>query len=83
MRTTIRLDDELLAQVKLLAAQSGKTMTAVIEDALREVLSRRQLQERRKPVRLTTVSGNGVLPGIDLDDTASLLATMEEHDDPM
>jgi hypothetical protein len=82
MRTTIRLDDDLLAEVKLLAARSGKTLTSVIEDALRETLSRQEQVGERKPVRLTTVSGQGPQPGIDLDDTANLLAIMEESDDP-
>ena len=50
MRTTIRLDDNLLAEVKLLAARSGRSMTAVIEDALREMLARRQSAEVGKPV---------------------------------
>ena len=81
MRTTIRLDDDLLAEVKLLAARSGKTLTSVIEDALRETLSRQKEVGERKPVRLTTVSGQGLQPGIDLDDSASLLAIMEEFDD--
>jgi hypothetical protein len=81
MRTTIRLDDDLLAEVKLLAARSGKTLTSVIEDALRETLSRQKQVGERKPVRLTTVSGQGPQPGIDLDDTASLLSIMEESDD--
>jgi Arc/MetJ family transcription regulator len=81
MRTTIRLDDDLLAEVKLLAARSGKTLTSVIEDALRETLSRQNQVAERKPVRLTTVSGRGPQPGIDLDDTASLLSIMEESDD--
>jgi hypothetical protein len=81
MRTTIRLDDDLLAEVKLLAARSGKTLTSVIEDALRETLSRQKQVGERKPVRLTTVSGQGPQPGVDLDDTASLLSIMEESDD--
>ena len=81
MRTTIRLDDDLLAEVKLLAARSGKTLTSVIEDALREMLSRQTQVGERKPVRLTTVSGQGPQPGIDLDDSASLLSIMEELDD--
>jgi hypothetical protein len=81
MRTTIRLDDDLLAEVKLLAARSGKTLTSVIEDALRETLSRQKQVAERKPVRLTTVSGQGPQPGVDLDDTASLLSIMEESDD--
>jgi len=40
MRTTVRLDDDLLRQTKTLAAQTGRTLTAVIEDALRETLAR-------------------------------------------
>ena len=82
MRTTIRLDDDLLAEVKLAAAQSGKTMTAVIEDALREALARQQATAGHKPVRLTTVSGHGPQPGVDLDDSAALLSLMEAASDP-
>jgi hypothetical protein len=82
MRTTIRLDEDLLAQVKETAARSGKTMTSVIEDALREVLARQQTTEQRAPVRLTTVPGEGLQPGVDLDDSAALLALMEEPGDP-
>ena len=81
MRTTIRLDDDLLAEVKLLAARSGKTLTSVIEDSLRETLSRQKQVGERNPVKLTTVSGQGLQPGIDLDDSASLLSIMEESDD--
>ncbi len=77
MRTTIRLDDDLLAEVKLLAARSGTSMTAVIEEALRETLARRREAGERDQVRLTTVPGRGLQPGVDLDDTAALLALME------
>jgi len=82
MRITIQLDDELLAEVKQFATQSGKTMTAVIEDALRALLARqRMIDEKRPPVNLTTVSGQGLQPGVDLDDSAAMLALMEEPDD--
>lgn len=77
MRTTVRLDEHLLAEAKQYAAASGKTLTAVLEDALREVLARRSSKSRRKPVRLRTCDGDGVLPGVDIDDTASLLELME------
>ena len=78
MRTTIRLDDHLLKSAKKYAHETGKSLTAVIEDALRQVLSRRTVKQARKPVKLTTVSGKGVRSGVDLDDSAALLAFMEE-----
>ena len=37
MRTTIRLDDQLFAELKKTAAHEGRTLAAVIEDALRGV----------------------------------------------
>lgn len=81
MRTTIRLDEQLMSEVKQLAAQRGQTLTAVIEDALREMLARQRKMAERPPVYLTTVEGKGLLPGIDLDDTASLLDLMDQGDD--
>jgi hypothetical protein len=72
VRTTINLDPHLLEDAKLYARQSGKTLTAVIEDALRERLARRAAATTSRPTRLPTVAGNGVLPGVDLDDSASL-----------
>ena len=35
MRTTVRLDDKLHAETKTLAAETGRTLGAVVEDALR------------------------------------------------
>jgi hypothetical protein len=77
MRTTINLDEQLLADAKLLAQQTGKTLTAVIEDALRERLARRDTTAVPEPTRLPTVSGNGLLPGVDLDDSPGLREMMD------
>lgn len=77
MRTTVRLDEHLLSEAKKHAAETGKTLTSVLEDALRESLSRRKAHAKAKPVRLKTVNGSGVRPGVDLDDSASLLDAME------
>jgi hypothetical protein len=76
-RTTIRLDDPLLAEAKKFAADTGRTLTAVMEDALREVLARRKQPNRRSKLRLTTFAGKGLQPGVDLDDSAALLDRME------
>ena len=77
MRTTIRLDDELLTKAKRAALERGMTLTAVIEDALRRTLGPDE-PSPREPFSLTTFCGDGVQPGVDLDDTASLLDLMDE-----
>lgn len=79
MRTTINIDDDLLAAAKRLAQGSGKTLTAVIEDALRERLARRKvLEERPETFRLHTFTGNGLQPGVDLDHSADLRDLMDD-----
>ena len=81
MRTTVRLDDDLLAATKRLAVETGRTLTAVIEDALRQTLGRRQGPERVERVKLLVGRSGGVLqPGVDLDDSAALLEVMESSD---
>jgi Arc/MetJ family transcription regulator len=77
MRTTIRLDDQLLAQAKRVAHDTGRTLSAVIEDALRAALAQRQTAPHRAEGRLPTFKGDGLLPGVDLDDSGSLLELME------
>ena len=77
MRTTIRIDEDLLKEAKQQAARQGTTLTAIIEDALRESLARQHSDQERKPVHLPTFGGNGLLPGVDLDDSAALLDLME------
>jgi predicted transcriptional regulator len=77
MRTTVRLDDNLLAEAKKHALESGKTLTAVLEQALRESLNRRGARASAKRVRLKTFKGGGVRQGVDLDDSASLLDLLQ------
>jgi hypothetical protein len=77
MRTTIRLDDDLLREAKRHAAATGRTLTAVVEDALREALGRRRQPGSRPRLRLRTAGGSGTQPGVDLDDSAALLDLMD------
>lgn len=63
---------------KKTAAAEGRTLASVIEDALRESLARRERQMRREPVRFPTFRGDGLMPGVDLDDNASLLDIVDE-----
>lgn len=76
MRTTVRLDEHLLLAAKKHAAESGTTLTAVLEQALRESLARRSVPTKARRLRLKTFRGGGVCAGVDLDDNASLLDVM-------
>jgi len=79
MRTTVRLDDHLLARAKRLAADRGTTLTAVIEESLRETIARGEAPRRRPRVPFPTFTGDGLQPHVDLDDSAALLDLMEDR----
>lgn len=76
----LRLDEHLLQQAKQHAVATGKTLTAVLEQALRESPARRPAGAQADPVRLKTSRGAGVRPGVDLDASAALLDVMADED---
>ncbi len=78
MRTTIKIDDELLAEAKLRAAQTGRTLNDVVADALRESFARRERHDTERP-KLPVFQGSRLMPGVDLDDSAALLELMESE----
>ena len=80
MRTTIRLDDDLLTAAKRLAIETGRTLTAVIEDALRQTLARREAPSQGRTPLAVSRSEAKLQPGVDLDDSAGLLELMESYD---
>jgi hypothetical protein len=81
MRTTVRLDDALFTAVKRYAGEHRTTVTAVLEEALREKLARAQAVSRADDSPpLPTFAGRGPLPGVDLHDGSSLLDLMDHAD---
>ena len=76
MRTTIKIDDGLLAEAKGRAARAGTTLSAVVEDALRSAFARRADAPTRR-MELPTFADGRLRPGVDLDDSAALLEHME------
>jgi hypothetical protein len=80
-RTTVRLDDALTEQAKREARRRGKTVTALIEQGLRIVLAQPQKPRRRRHVKIPVATcGGGLLPGIDLDNSAALAEILEGRD---
>ena len=76
-RTTVRLPEDLVRQAKRKAAAEGRSLTALIEEGLRRVLSERAPAGRRRVLPPVSAAGGGLMPGIDLDDFAAL----QEMDD--
>jgi hypothetical protein len=78
MRTTVSIPDPLLENAKQLAAQRGTTLSDVVGDALRMLLSSAH-SGPAKPFRLITVQGGPTDPTLDLDRTSALIALDDEE----
>ena len=78
MRTTINLPDDLLARIKRRAADSRTSVTAFIEDAVREALTRHGKRARAAHVDLRAYGEKGLQPGVDQDDSVALLDAMDD-----
>ena len=76
MRTTLNLDDGLMRDARKKAGAEGRTLTSVIEEALRTLL--RRPGERPEPFRLCWVTKRGpAAPGVDVSDRDALYERME------
>lgn len=71
MRTTIDINDALLAATKSHAARDQKTLKAVVEQALRDFLSGPSRSPSNAPP-IPVFRGLGVQPGVDLTNNAAL-----------
>jgi predicted DNA binding CopG/RHH family protein len=72
-RTTVRLPEHLLRRARRQAVAEGRSLTSLIEEGLRRVLNERTPAGRGDRILppVSTAMG-GLLPGIDLDDSAAL-----------
>ena len=79
-RTTVRLNEELLVEVKAFAIQRRLSLTAVIEQALRSHLTRAAAlpKSRARRVKLPTFKGDGYAPGIESWDDVKRVLEEEE-----
>ena len=75
-RTIIALDESLHRRAKAFAARQGTTLAALVEEALRLRLSRPE-PARLGPVTLPTFKGDGLQPGVTLDDLGTVYDRMD------
>jgi hypothetical protein len=82
MRTTVRLDDALMREARVHAAERGISFTQLLDESLRARLSARPHRMRVEPFRLTTYGKGGVRPGVNLDDNRATRDLMDEDFPP-
>jgi Bacterial antitoxin of type II TA system, VapB len=82
VRTTVNIDDNLLAEAKVLAARTSRPLGAVVDDALRAMFRRGADEHGRKEFRLPTHGTGGLQAGIDLEDKDALAEVMGDNAAP-
>jgi len=78
MRTTIRINDDLLQRAKKRAAEERRTLTSLIEDALAVVVAKPKASRRGRVELPVSKATGGVLPGIDINRSSDLEEGMNE-----
>jgi plasmid stability protein len=81
MRTTVNIDDDLLAEIKVIAGRKHASLGDVVDDALREYLA-----ERQKPVvdfswadvAVEVPGDRGLRPGVNWRSNSAMLDLMED-----
>ena len=73
MRTTISLDDQLLAKLKKRAAESGTSVSRLIEHAVRLLMKAPPTPRRKDRFELVTFGAGGRFSRHNIDKTSSLL----------
>jgi hypothetical protein len=76
VRTTVRLNDDLLAAAKQRAAAQHTTLTALIEDSLKRTLAVRPATGAKR-FTIRRAGDAELQPGVDLNDSAALRDLMD------
>lgn len=84
MRTTVTIDDDLLAEARTLAARQHRTIESVLEEALRTFLATQESESASDGFELPRLSfGNPRLrPGIDLYDKEQTAEPLGDNELP-
>lgn len=77
MRTTVRIDDDLYREVKARAARSGRTVAAVLEDAVRRGLMG-DPEPAKQPYAVRPFGVGGLRPNIDIAFNHSVAEALDQ-----
>ena len=78
MRTTVDISDDLMRDLKRVAADTRRSLKELIEDAIRASLAARHAPRGTQPGhQVLTFKGKGIQPGVTLDSMRDLLDIMD------
>ena len=80
MRTTLTLEDDLADALKQKATASGRPFKQLVNETLRAGLERGLDRRPSRRYRLTPARLGDVAPGIDLDKSLRLAASLEDEE---
>ena len=79
-RTTVAIDDGLLATAKHLAAERHHTLGDLVTAALQQHIADSLVPRSDQPIVLPTSGRGGVRPGVNLSSNAEIAALLDEED---
>ncbi len=80
MRTTVSINDRLLAEAKVVAAQTHRPLGSILDDALHVLLVQRSVARPSTSVlSLPTGGGTGFRPGVNLEDKEQLAELLGDN----
>ncbi|MGI8752542.1 MAG: type II toxin-antitoxin system VapB family antitoxin [Acidimicrobiales bacterium] len=80
MRTTVNIDDHLLAEAKAIAARSHRSLSDVVDDALRVMLAARTTGSGPSvPVTLPTAGVSGRATLVNVEDKEALAEVLGDN----
>ena len=81
MRTTINIDEHLLAEAKVLAARQRRSLAEIIDDSLRMTLARTDEAPRQRVV-LPTYGDPAIKPLVDIHDKEAMAELLGDNEWP-
>jgi len=77
MRTTLTLDDDVAAKLKVESRRAGRPFREIVNETLRRGLASRRLTSRRQPFKIEARDLGNLKPGLSLDNVAELVEQVE------
>jgi hypothetical protein len=77
MRTTLTLDDDVAAKLKMESQRAGRPFREIVNETLRRGLENRRATAQRRTFKVMARDLGNLKPGVSLDNVAELIEHVE------